>query len=184
MCEWPDPLSHSLPLPHTSLPDLLLLCTWKLGIRRFLRRAPKISAVLSASITPNTNATWSTTSCCTEVTCLSAVFWGHGWGWYYRDALSRWPWHLFPGPPFLTLSPGRKSQWSPQWQTTVKTPSGCKRVLHVEGGKGDELCHEHFSEASRGFSAPGIFTFSFLCPHNLAEEGVHEKQNGLVRTHL
>ena len=41
----------------TSLPDLLLLCTWKLGIQPSRRRAPKTFAVLSASITPNTNAT-------------------------------------------------------------------------------------------------------------------------------
>lgn len=67
-CEWNEPSSHSPPVSPASPPDLLLLCTWKPGIQRFRRRAPKTFAVLSASTTPNTNATWLTTSCCTEVT--------------------------------------------------------------------------------------------------------------------
>ncbi|XP_019465778.1 transcription factor hamlet-like [Meleagris gallopavo] len=44
-------------VPFIQALNLLLLCTWKLGILQFLRKDPKTFAVLFAYITPNTNAT-------------------------------------------------------------------------------------------------------------------------------
>ena len=168
-----------------SLPDLLLLCMWKPGIRRSPRRAPKISAVLSASITPNTNATWSTTLCCTEVTFWAWFSWdARGGGRVARVALegsclkvaaTPFPQSLVPS----LISPKEITAVTPVTANRVRASFCWEDFLHLEGGKGDGVRSEHFCGASPW---ERDFTSRVFCSHDLAKEGVNEKQSGWLNS--
>ena len=168
-----------------SLPDLLLLCMWKPGIRRSPRRAPKISAVLSASITPNTNATWSTTLCCTEVTFWAWFSWdARGGGRVARVALegsclkvaaTPFPQSLVPS----LISPKEITAVTPVTANRVRASFCWEDFLHLERGKGNGVRSEHFCGASLW---ERDFTSRVFCSHDLAKEGVNEKQSGWLNS--
>lgn len=86
-----------------------------------------------------------------------------------------WPWSLVPH----LISRQEITVITTVTVNRIKTPSCREDFLHLEGGKGDGFCGEHFCRL------PSVWDVYILSPllSQPCNEGVSEKENGWLTTH-